>query len=187
MKSEVVWSEYLSLLKTFLSARVNNQQDVADILQQVMLKAHNNLSSLREHKSVQSWLFQIANRSIIDFYRQQSRNANLDGNSLWYFDDRKDQHALLNCLQPFIAQLPKQQAELLLDIELNGMSQKEYAELVGVSYSTLKSRVQKSRLELKKLFEQCCEYERDADGNVLGVKEIKVSNKNCSPCKFTAD
>ena len=182
MKLEVVWSEYSSLLKKFLSSRVSNQQDVADILQQVMLKAHNNLSSLKEHKSVQSWLFQIANRSIIDFYRQQSRGTNLDSKNLWYFDEGKEQHALLECLQPFIAQLPKQQAELLLDIELNGMSQKDYADSMGLSYSTLKSRVQKSSVELKKLFEQCCEYERDADGNVLGVKEIKVSNKDCSPC-----
>lgn len=171
MELQTIWSEYSTLLKKFLHSRVSNEHDVADILQQIMLKVHTNLDSLREYKSVQAWLLQIANRSVIDFYRQQSRTKSLDDDELWYFDENQDQHALLDCLQPFIAQLPTAQAELLLDIELNGVSQKDYAVMTGVSYSTLKSRVQKSRLELKNLFEQCCEYEWDTVGSILGVKE----------------
>jgi len=74
----------------------------------------------------------------------------------------------VNCIEPFIQGLPDKYANLLRSIELNGQSQKEYAEQNNLSYSTLKSRVQKSRHELKKLFEQCCAIQLDSTCNAIG-------------------
>ncbi len=182
MNIELIWQEYSVLLKRFLLSRVANESDVEDILQAVMLKAHNNIDSLAQYSSTQSWLLQIANRSVIDFYRSQAKTKEIDIDQMWYFDEQELEHELLKCLQPFIKQLPEASARLLLDVELNAGSQKRYAEQHGISYSTLKSRVQKSRMLLKRLFEQCCEFEQDAQGRIIGYGKQKKSSKSCSSC-----
>ena len=72
----------------------------------------------------------------------------------------------------------RQTAELLTAIELNGISQKDLAIEHGVSYSTLKSRVQKGRQQLRQLFEDCCQFSFDQHGNVIDYD----SKSNCKDC-----
>ena len=43
---------------------------------------------------------------------------------------------------------------MLTAIDLQGMSQRDYAEQHGLNYSTLKSRVQKGRNDLRQAFEK---------------------------------
>jgi RNA polymerase sigma-70 factor (ECF subfamily) len=51
--------------------------------------------------------------------------------------------------------------------DINGESQKALAESMGISYSTLKSRVQKARMELRSVFDECCRMNLDAQGNLM--------------------
>ena len=180
---EQVWTEYQQALKSFLYSKVSNHADVDDLLQEILLKTYHNLSSVNKADSVKSWLFQVANRTIIDFYRQRAReqrDGELNEEDLWFeqADANLDQQ-LAQCVRPFINALPQQQSQLMEAVELNGQSQKQIAEKVGVSYSTLKSRVQKGRLELKKLFEDCCTLQLDKRGNLLDCE--KKSN-GCNHC-----
>jgi len=122
-------------------------------------------------------LFQIANRTIIDFYRQQASKRELNIEDLWYEDYEPNE--LIQCLNPFIQGLPDKYANLLRSIELNGQSQKEYADKNDISYSTLKSRVQKSRQELKKLFDQCCSIKLDSTGNII---HSEITPNKCDKC-----
>ncbi|MEM9091559.1 MAG: sigma factor-like helix-turn-helix DNA-binding protein, partial [Cyanobacteria bacterium P01_F01_bin.53] len=86
---------------------------------------------------------------------------------------------LSNCIEPFIKALPKKSALLLEEIDLKGKSQKEYAQSQGISYSTLKSRVQKSRAELRELFEECCVFSKDGNGN---IKDFEAKSGKCKGC-----
>jgi RNA polymerase sigma-70 factor (ECF subfamily) len=51
--------------------------------------------------------------------------------------------------------------------ELEGISQKEIAVRLGISYSGAKSRIQRGREKLKQLFYECCHLEFSPDGSVL--------------------
>lgn len=177
MKLEIIWSEYQGLLRRFLASKVNNPQDVEDLLQQILIKVHQGLSSLKDKSSIKPWLLQISNRTIIDFYRKQGSKREITKDELWYQDEELIENGLVHCLQPFIKELPEKQAELLMEVELGGMSQKEYAEKLNIPYTTLKSRVQKSRQSLKAVFMQCCELETDAAGRVIGFGKKKASCK----------
>ncbi|NQY49540.1 MAG: RNA polymerase sigma factor SigZ, partial [Colwellia sp.] len=75
--------------------------------------------------------------------------------------------------------LPDENASLLTAIDVNNQSQKEYAEQLGISYSTLKSRVQKSRSLLKKVFDDCCHFKIDKIGNVY---DYEVKTKKYDSC-----
>ena len=64
---EQVWAEYQQALKSFLHSKVNNTADVDDLLQEILIKTYQNLDKVQDVSSVKSWLFQLANHTIIDF------------------------------------------------------------------------------------------------------------------------
>lgn len=181
MRLEAIWAEYQSSLKAFLRSKVSNPDDAEDLLQEILIKTHKNLETLSEMSKVKSWLFQIANHTIIDFYRQNKTHANLTVEDLWYEAEEEEQvvKALSRCLLPFIKELPKEDAELLTAIEVEGVSQKEYAENKGIKYSTLKSRVKKSREKLHGLFTNCCDFSIDSQGNLI---EYQSKSGGCERC-----
>ncbi|WP_246058406.1 sigma factor [Litorilituus lipolyticus] len=67
MNLEELWQEYQSALRAFLLKRVADHDDVEDLLQEVLIKTHQGLSDIRAATSVKSWLFQVANRTTINF------------------------------------------------------------------------------------------------------------------------
>jgi RNA polymerase sigma-70 factor (ECF subfamily) len=180
VKLENIWSEYKASLNGFLHSKVSNVHDVEDLLQDILLKTHENLSQLKSEDSVKSWLFQIANRTIIDFYRKKGSKQTLTQEDLWFSEPEPDvKQALSHCVDPFVNALQPEQAELLMAIDLNSQSQKEYAQSLGISYSTIKSRVQKARSELRHVFEDCCQMELDAQGNLMDYERKKNSCHKC--------
>ncbi len=165
---ENIWNEYRSSLKSFLYSRVANPSDADDLLQDILIKIYQNLDSLKSVHSLESWLFQIARNTIIDYYRREKKYNRVQPEEFWYDDtDTNAKHILEKCVVPFIEALPTNQRDLLRAIDLEGQSQKEYAVLQGIPYSTLKSRVKKAREALRSLFENCCHFSVDAQGNIM--------------------
>lgn len=180
MNVEKVWLEYQSSLKAFLHKNVSNQDDVDDLMQDIFMKTYKNLSSVSDSKKIKSWLFQVTNNAIIDFYRQKSKESGIEQEELWHSEPEEDvKQELSFCVAPFINNLPSEDAALMTAIELEGVSQKEYAEKTGIKYSTLKSRVQKSRKRLHGLFNECCEFTLSNQGEVV---DYQARKKSCSGC-----
>ena len=180
MKVESIWREYRASLKRFLHKHVADHDDVDDLLQDILIKSYQNLHTVKDIKKVKAWLFQIANNTIIDFYRKRGKAVNVTAEELWYDQPGEDVvKQLSHCIVPFINALPSQEAQLLTAIEINGMSQKAYAHQHNMKYSTLKSRVQKSRELLLGLYNDCCELSIDQQGNLMGFQEKSANRKGC--------
>lgn len=180
MELETIWAEYQQALKGFLLSKISDHDDVEDILQEVLIKTHENLSSIRDTSRIKSWLFQVANRAAMDYYRSKSKSDNIGEKDLWFDTEILNiQKEFSKCITPFISALPEEHADILLAIELHGESQKEYAEMLGIAYSTLKSRVQRSRQMLRKIFDDCCHYSVDRKGNLI---DYAPKNDQCNNC-----
>lgn len=177
---ESIWSQYRSGLKAFVHSRVSNPADVEDLLQEILIKTHRKLDTLNTSSSLRPWLYQIASHTIIDFYRRDPSKRPFNADDLWYEAIEEGPNAELEqCIEPFIAALPVEVSELLRAIELEGKSQKEQAEVLGVSYSTLKSRVQSGRKRLRQLFEDCCDFSLDHRGRVVDYTKKSDSCRKC--------
>ncbi|MEH6630887.1 MAG: RNA polymerase sigma factor SigZ [Halopseudomonas aestusnigri] len=177
---EAIWAEYQTSLKSFLHSKISNPVDVDDLLQDILIKSYQNIEGLKSETSIKSWLFQIANHTIINFYRDDSKARSINPNDLWYEEDNSElEISLARCVVPFIKALSPKKSELLTSIDIKGESQKDYALRNGISYSTLKSRVQKSRHELKGLFENCCHITFDQSGGVVNFVAKSDGCKNC--------
>jgi SAM-dependent methyltransferase len=94
-------------------------------------------------------------------------------------DDRETARALACCVSIFVARLPSPYREAVTLVELEGVTVREAAEMVGVSISGMKSRVQRGRAQLRELFDECCEIALDARGKVI---DYTPRPRSCRPC-----
>ena len=105
--TEDIWFEYHNKLSAFIRTRVPN--DVAeDILQDVFVKIHTQIDSLKQNTKLESWIYQITRNAVIDYYRSKRPTENL---SDWIEQPQSDEDKIVrqelsSCLAPMIAQLP---------------------------------------------------------------------------------
>ena len=179
MDIETIWKAYSASLRGFLRTKLSNDADIDDLLQDILLKTHLNLGTIENHENIRAWLYKVAKNAVIDHYRKNGRAKELNKSDLWYDESSEEDHIFAECLLPFINALPEDSAKLLTAVDINGKAQKEIATEQGISYSTLKSRVQKARNDLKGLFAQCCDLSLDGRGNIV---DYHPKNKHCNPC-----
>jgi RNA polymerase sigma-70 factor (ECF subfamily) len=152
---------------------VHAPADVDDVLQDVFLRMQRGLEALRDEERFGPWVLRVARSAIADHRRRALRHApsetpyDRDSDlSSEESDENPVERELATHVAPFVAALPSPYREALTLTELQGLTQKDAAAMIGVSLSTMKSRVQRGRDRLRRLFEECCEIELDARGRV---------------------
>ncbi|PRY13672.1 RNA polymerase sigma (SigZ) subunit [Pontibacter ummariensis] len=172
-----VFLAYEAQLKGFVQKRVLDKTEADDILQQLYLKVYKHCEQLQEVNNTKAWLYQITRNAVYDFFRENSRRERLEDLELAEEElPENSRHEIEALIEPLIGLLPAEYAEALRLSELEGVSQKEIAERLGISYSGAKSRVQRGREKLKALFMECCHLEFSHDGHVLWA-QVKASCK----------
>jgi RNA polymerase sigma-70 factor (ECF subfamily) len=178
------WQELRARLRPHVARRVASASDVDDVLQEVLIRMHRNLGHLRDQERFGSWVFRIAENAIVDNARMRARHPVVPtaptDSALQSDDTASDADALLpalaECVALFVARLPSPYREAVTLTELEGLTQKDAADLLGVSLSGLKSRVQRGRQKMRAMFEACCELSLDCRGRVL---ECHPRLQNC--------
>ncbi len=180
INTESVWRSFSDELRPFIFRRVKDKDLANDILQDVFIKVHQKLDHLKEEDKLGSWVYSITRNTISDHFRNR-KTISLE-NEKEVMDDEPllNGHSFEECLIPFINALPNKYKEALMHTEIYGISQKEYADVAGITYSGAKSRVQRARLELKKLFVACCNPKTDVYGNVVEKDEVEGCPINAS-------
>jgi RNA polymerase sigma-70 factor (ECF subfamily) len=164
-------------VRPFVARRVSLASDVDDVMQDVFLRMQRSLADLRDGERFGPWMYQVARSAIAEHRRTQARSGfatkSVPESSVDPFrseDEGAVERELAAYIAPFIAMLPKPYREALTLTELEGLTQREAAAMVGVSLSGMKSRVQRGRDQLRQLFEDCCEIALDARGRVIACE-----------------
>jgi RNA polymerase sigma-70 factor (ECF subfamily) len=195
-KTEDLWQLVHDSLHAFIAKRVNDEAQVEDILQEVFLRVHRQIGSLRDPRRVVSWVYQVTRNAIIDYYRKPGREGEFPaglgsdmeglGMTRMVSDHNHQSNAdeiraeLAGCLRPMIERLAKDYRDAITLVELNGLTQQAAAKQMGISLSGMKSRVQRGRTQLKQRLDECCVIELDRRG---GVREFEVRNTGWDPCR----
>ena len=67
--TEDIWNEFSQRLRVFILSRISDPDDADDILQEVFIKLHTRIDTLRDEDRLAAWLYQIARNTIADHYR----------------------------------------------------------------------------------------------------------------------
>jgi RNA polymerase sigma-70 factor (ECF subfamily) len=184
--SPAPWQEVSARLRPFIARRIS-PAEIDDVMQDVFVRMQRGLPTLRDEERFTSWLFQIARSSIAEHMRTRARHPLPDSDRMEEpvaevendGDDRTAARSLSSCLSMFVARLASPYREAVTLVELEGLTAREAAEMVGISASGMKSRVQRGRAQLRRMFDECCEIALDARGKVT---EFSPRRKACSSC-----
>jgi RNA polymerase sigma-70 factor (ECF subfamily) len=189
LETEALWREFHERLRAFISRRVHRQADVEDILQEVFIRIQRGVDSLQRQERLSAWIFQITRNVIADHFRAGNRQPDATGED---FDppsqghggdnERNEATELSACIEPMIAALPQIFREAIELTDLNGLTQVDAAQNVGVSLSGMKSRVQRARRELKNMLLECCRIELDRRGGIVDYSIRDARKSPCGPC-----
>jgi len=175
-ETERIWSDFHDRLLAFLRSRVGDRHAAEDILQDVFLKVHLSVGMLRDESKLAPWLYQIARNAIVDHYRTRKTEP-LDERSLAAEGENetdKASRSLAESLLAMIDELPPRYRDPLMLSEIEGLTQAQVADRLGLSLSGAKSRVQRGRHRLRERILDCCHVELDRFGGVLDYYELPV-------------
>ena len=166
------WHETFARLRSFIAARVRNDDVAADIAQDVLVRSIA-AGALQNVNNPTAWLYRSARNAVIDHYRTRHIHDPLDqAAEQWPEpapDDNRPNEAtrdLAGCLQPLLAQLPEIYRDALDRVDIAGQSHHAAAAELNISTSGMKSRVQRARRQLKELLTDSCAVQVDRLGAV---------------------
>ena len=178
LDADAVWQDFHARLLAFIARRVPDRDSAEDVLQEVMLRVHRHAGELERSSAVGAWVHQIARNAIADHYRraavrrERPAGVDLDRDEAPVLESTTAElrSELAGCLNPLLERLPAIYQEALALTELEGLTQAGAAARLGLSTSGMKSRVQRSRAQLRELLVACCEIELDSRGAITSYQ-----------------
>ncbi len=147
-----------------LSYRYTNRRDEAeDLTQEIFIKIYQNLKSYRRDAGTfQNWILKVGRNLIIDHYRQTRRYQQVGGSeeleTMNVKDDKNpnphrsaEQLEAARFLMDGLQALAPELKEAVILRDLEGMAYQEMADLLSIPEGTVKSRINRGRLELTRL------------------------------------
>ncbi|MBQ1862523.1 MAG: sigma-70 family RNA polymerase sigma factor [Clostridia bacterium] len=144
---------------------VRNPQDAEDIAQETFVKVYMSLSSFAGRSEITTWVYRIAYNLSIDFLKKHGKRAKItktlddpDDTELLELSDDSflpedafEKKEVKKDIYDALQSLPDEQRELIELKDIHGFSYEEIAEMLSIKEGTLKSRLNRGRLALKKI------------------------------------
>lgn len=164
---ESLWRTFSAPLKGFLQARTRSKADADDLLQEVFVRVHKRLPSLRNPMKLQGWIFSIARNAVIDHYRMRREQVPLDFELESGDRTESDRLDFTPVVRTFTAALPPQYRRPLIRHDLHGETMEEVALALNLSLPATKSRIRRARILLRRMLDACCRFEFDRRGRMI--------------------
>lgn len=176
--------KYQDKIYTLTVRMVRDREEALDLAQDAFIKAWQNLDSFQGESSFGTWLYRLTTNLCLDYLRKQNRRQEIsvtvsldEEPSGWYepADPGQDPHRILeqNQLQESVARglekLPEHHRRPLVMREVAGLSYQEIAQALELDLGTVKSRIARARMNLRKILMQ--------DGNLFSEETSKLTEE----------
>lgn len=179
MTTKYVWDTYAQDIKRFILSKTKDESVADDILQETFIKVHTKLQTLKDDDKLKSWLFSVARYTLMDYFKTKKIKVEL--NDFEVTDTFENhEHTEKDCLRGILVNLPKKYREPIFLSDIMGLKQKEVAKRLNLSLSTVKSQIQRGRKQIAQGFMDCCGYEMNNDGYLVGELKDKDDCKICN-------
>jgi len=190
---EAELAEKRPALFAYVRGIVRNAEIAEDITQEAMLRAHRSVTALKGHNRFIPWLYMIATNVCRDHFRKNSRRreeAQESNSELLFPNDPRDDNAprldkvmecaeMGECVQRYFAELSDSYRAVILLHDVEGMKNKEIADMLEISLDTAKIRLHRARKQLRNILEDVCNFYIDE----RGVLACEPKNENTAEFK----
>lgn len=144
-----------------------NPEDAMDLAQDTFLNAWKGLKFFKGDSAFSTWLYRLASNACIDFLRRQKRRQDISlplaadseeedrlpdvPDDRFRPDTRLEQQELRRAVNEGLQQLSDEHRQVLVMREVNGLSYQEIADILDLEAGTVKSRIARARLSLRKI------------------------------------
>lgn len=142
-------------------------EDAMELTQETFFNAWRGLPNFHFESKFSTWLYRLATNATIDFLRREKRRRSLTVTSLSAEDDSQrlldipdrrftpqdelERKEFQAAVRRGLSQLSDEHRQILVLRELNGLSYAEIAQVLGIEEGTVKSRISRARLALRKV------------------------------------
>ena len=167
--------QYRPAVTRYIRHLVRDAAEAEDLAQETFLRAHRQISTLRDAGALAGWLYQIASHVSIDRLRQQAqavqRQVDVPVEDLPIADRKRpspltviQQNEMSECVRRYVADLPDSYKAVLLLHDCDGLTSDEIAHLLQLPLTTVKMRLHRARRKLQSALNNACAFERDERG-----------------------
>ena len=140
---------YAVAIYKFVFYKTMHKETAEDLTSKVFFKVLEKLETFNSEKSsFRTWLYTVARNTVIDHYRTQKKNKNIDDvwdlSSKEKVDDIVENRMQLEKVQEALKDLKIEQREIVLLRVWQGMSYKEIAEVTGSTEAACKMSYSRS-------------------------------------------
>ena len=151
-----LYSTYFSDIYRFLFSLCHNHHTAEDLVQETFFRAHLHIEDYQS-ESVKAWLFTVAYRSYIDYYRKQKR-VSIKGQGFFskLFDKKRTVEETvvveeeIRELLDTVNALPEKHKMAVLLCDFNQLTYQETADVMEVSVTYVKVLLFRGRQALRK-------------------------------------
>lgn len=151
------YDKYVSRIYRFVLIKVSNKQIAEDLTQEIFLKVWQHLVDKKDIRNFQSFIFRIAYNSVVDHYRQNSKqelpldyaneNEDLATSDVSDIDQKIDSDTLLQKIRD----LKPEYQEVLLLRYIESLSIDEIAEITQKEKSNIRVLIHRALNKLKEI------------------------------------
>ena len=161
------WRQHQAEIRAFLKNRAGSADEADDLLQEVFLKALHQGKEFCSIENARAWLFQVARNLLVDRLRLTKEQVPLpDDLHAELTAEPVPVDLLSHCLPRVLSELSQEDREAIMLCDIQGMTQKSFAERLRLSLPAAKSRVQRARLRLRAQLADACQLTFDEEGKV---------------------
>ncbi len=147
------WSQTAGRVRAFMFCMCDNWTDADDMTQDCFLRALRAWGQYNAKASRQAWLWGIARRTRVDWFRQKQRKIDIgiediDGFTKEVSDEKKDDE--LDMVWDAVKRLNEEQTDVIHLKFTAGLSYAQIAEALGIPVGTVRSRLHRGLKEVKK-------------------------------------
>lgn len=157
------WNHAEPSLYGWLLKQTQNPHEAEDIMQEVFLKAMGNSERFCTLQDGKSWLFKMVRNHLVDQLRRKIYSVDIE-ECVMPTDISPAMVQLQRCLPQVLVKLTEQDRDVIEQCDLNGMTQKDYAEKHQLSLPAVKARLRRARIELKTILVSECKVTQDQTG-----------------------
>jgi RNA polymerase sigma-70 factor (ECF subfamily) len=152
------------------------------------VKVYQNLADFRGESRLSTWLYRLATNLCLDHFRKKSSRQKKVTESLDIpvsvrreescecqvcedmaelpADEATIKTEMNACIRSYIDQLPENYRTVIILSELQGLKDREIAEILDCSLETVKIRLHRARRRLKETLEMNCTFYHDGNNNL---------------------
>jgi RNA polymerase sigma-70 factor (ECF subfamily) len=189
-----IYNEYYPIVLRYIT-RIVGENESEDVAQDVFDKVNRNLGEFQGKSKLSTWLYRIATNTAIDrtrsaAYRYNKKKIAIEEgatpDSQLSLEDREPpstdqvviQKEMRDCINEHIEALPPDYKTVIVLSDLEGLANKEIAEILDITVENAKVRLHRARAKLKAILDEACEfYYTDKNTLACDLKQVQILPK----------